>query len=129
MTHKPESDVEPAVAEWFEERHGADAVERQVYLEEPRWYCDIVVDLGAVVLYIEVENDAASVRDGLAQALGYAATDDAGLGMVVTPADHADETRVELLRRTTSAVIREFDTERGEFVPAGDDRMTASTQH
>lgn len=114
--HRPEDEIEPAVAQWFRDRHGDDAVERQVWLEEPRWYCDVVVDLEAVTLYVEIENDAASVRDGVAQALGYAATDDAGVAMVVTPADHVEETRVELLRRTTAAVIREFDADAGEFV-------------
>lgn len=117
MTHEPERDFQPAVADWFRDRYGTDAVETGAHIDDPDWYCDIVVDVGFAVLYIEVENDADAVRPGLAQALGYAADDEvAGVPMVVTPVDHIDDTRADYLRRSSHALIREFDVDAGVFV-------------
>lgn len=115
MTDQPETDIEPAVADWFRERY-EDGAETQVWQPEPRWYCDIVVEVGFARLYIEVENDADSVRPGMGQAIAYAGQDPiAGIPMVVTPKDHLDEARAERLRCWSPAIIREFDTEEMEF--------------
>lgn len=112
MTHVFEHEIEPRVAEWFEQEYGETCVETQVYQPETQWYCDIVVDVGFGRLYIEVENDSGSVRSGIAQALGYAAQDSvAGIPMVVTPVGHLDRTRVDRLRQNTGCLVREFDEE------------------
>jgi len=61
--------------------------------------------------------DAGSARPGVAQAVGYAGTDPArGIPMVVTPAGHVDRHRLVALREGSPALIREFDTEAGQFV-------------
>lgn len=115
--HKPETDIEPLVADWFREQYGDDAVETQGYQSDPRWFCDIVVDTGWARLFVEVENDADAVRPGTAQAQGYAGDDPVrGVPMVVTPKDHIDPVRAERLRRGGNCLIREFDGEAGEWV-------------
>lgn len=115
--HTPEGDFEPEVAEWFERRYGEDAVRRQVWLGGYRWFCDVVVECGWCTLYVEVENDAGSVRPGFGQAAGYAGTDpNEGLHLVVVPAGHTDEARLDALRRE-GAFVREFDAGAGEWVP------------
>lgn len=116
VTHEPEKDVEPAVAGWFEVAYGADAVERQAYLPDVRWFCDVVVECGWCTLYVEVENDSASVRPGAAQAAAYAGTDPAGVPAVVVPEGHTDGARVEAVRRGTGVLVREFDAAEGRFV-------------
>lgn len=117
MTHEPESGIEPLVADWFRERHGERRVETQAYQPGPRWYCDIVVQLDWATLFVEIENDADSVRDGVAQAIGYAGSDRiGGVPMVVTPVGHLDDARADRLRRNSSVLIREFDGEEGRFV-------------
>lgn len=117
MTHKTESNVQPAVARYFIDEYGGENVELQQYQPGPRWYCDIVVQLDWATLFIEVENDADSVRSGIAQALGYAAADPVGgIPMVVTPAGHLNSERIDRLRRSSAAIVREFDTDREEFV-------------
>jgi len=116
VTHEPETAIEDAVLAWFVGHFGVENVDQQVYLSEPRWYCDIVVEVGFGRLYIEVENDADSVRPGIAQALGYAGTDRAGVPMVITPKDHLDPVRLEILQRQTTVLVREFDIEAMEFV-------------
>lgn len=117
MTHEPETDFAESVAYWFETVYGTENVQREVYQPEPRWFVDIVVDVGFATLFIEVENDAKSVRPGIAQALGYAAADQvAGVPVVVTPAGHLTDAKIERLRRSTTVPVREFDAERLEFV-------------
>lgn len=117
MPHQTETAFESAVAEWFKEEYGPNAVTRQKYLEGPRWFCDIVVDTGFARLFIEVENDAGSIRDGIGQTLGYAATDlERGFPMIVTPAGHIDKDRLALLRQNGSTLIREFSAEEEVFV-------------
>lgn len=116
MTHKPEAQIEPAVAEWFREEYGEENVGTQVYLSGVSWYCDIVVNVGFGRMYIEVESRASEVRPGLAQAAGYAATDAMGIPLVVTPKDHIDPARYEAYRRGSGVLIREFDTASGTFV-------------
>lgn len=117
MTHKPESGIEPLIADWFRERYGGEAVDTQAYQSEPRWFPDIIVSLGWGTLFIEVENDADAVRDGVSQALGYAGADEVGgIPMVVTPAGHLDGARVQRLRNKSNCLIREFDDEAEEFV-------------
>lgn len=116
MTHEPESDFEHRVADWFRDAYGPRAVDTQVWLPGPRWYCDIVVDAGWCALYIEVENDEDSVRPGSAQAMGYAATDPVrGVPVVVTPKGHLDSERARLIR-TSGVLLREFDGAEGGWV-------------
>lgn len=116
MTHEPETDIEDAVLAWFVGTFGVENVDQQVYLPEPRWFCDIVVEVGFGRLYIEVENDANSVRPGIGQALAYAGTDPAGIPLVITPKDHLDPDRREILQQRMGVLVREFDTEAMEFV-------------
>lgn len=117
MVHEPEKDFEPAVRDWFAEAYGEDAVDTQVYQSEPRWYCDIVVDVGFAKLFIEVENDDRAIRPGMAQAMGYAADDPVrGVPMVVTPKDHLDKERLRRLRSNGIILVREFDESEGEWV-------------
>lgn len=117
MTHKYETEFEKDVVEWFEHYYGEDRVESQVYQSEPRWYCDVVVDVDFATLYIELESRASEVRPGISQALGYAADDlEEGVPMVVTPKGHVDKERLRRLRMNTTALIREFDGESSEWV-------------
>lgn len=117
MPHAPESEFIDAVADWFSDQYGAANVSRQVYQPGPRWYCDLVVHTGYATLYIETESRAGEIRNGLAQALGYCAADlENGIPIVITPAGHIDSERVLRLQQSTTAVIREFDADAGEFV-------------
>lgn len=114
--HVSEEAVEPAVADWFRDHYGADAVETQVYQPEPYWFVDLVVDVSFATLFIEVENDADSVRRGVAQAAGYAGADIDGVPVVITPKGHVDPDRLERLQRGSNVLICEFDLEHEEFV-------------
>jgi len=117
MTHEIEVTFRDAVAEWFRSVYGAENVDEETYLAEPRWYCDIVVDTGWARLVIEIENDADSVRAGTAQAASYAATDSvAGVPVVIVPAGHLDPARTAAIRHGTVPLVREFDADAGEFV-------------
>lgn len=117
MTHIYESEFGKSVVEWFESYYGEDAVETQVYQSEPRWFCDIVVDVTFGTLYIEVESRASEVRPGVSQTLGYAADDiERGVPMVVTPKGHVDEERLRRLRMNSTVLIREFDEDSEEWV-------------
>lgn len=117
MTHKSEADFADALAEWFEHVYGRSNVEREVYLSDVRWYVDLVVHADPVTFYVEVENDAESLRRGMAQALAYAAADPVtGVPVLITPKGHLDSERVRRLRESAPVVIREFDTESGGFV-------------
>lgn len=117
MTHIDEIDFEMAVAEWFRATYGDDAVEQQVYQDGPYWFADIVVDLDFATLYVEVENDADSVREGVGQAIGYAAVlPNEGIPMVVTPEHHLDDDEVARLSKGSSVVIREYSVDDGGFV-------------
>lgn len=116
MTHEYEVTFADAVEEWFRQKYGRDAVETGVYQPEPYWFVDIVVDTGYATLFIEVENDAGSVRNGIAQALGYAAADPVkGVPMVVTPVGHVDSADVRRLRRETHVLVREFDMDSNDW--------------
>lgn len=116
-THSPEAPFEDDLAQWFSLRYGEENVEQQQYQSEPRWYCDITVQTGYATLYIETESRSSEVRSGLAQCLGYAADDlVAGIPMVVTPKGHLSEKKVNRLRKSVHAPIREFDEEAGVFV-------------
>jgi len=77
---------------------GSDAVEHERYLDGTGGYADYWVDLGVVTLAIEVENDADSVRSGVAQALEYAQNDDRALPAVITPEGCVDEAQADQLR-------------------------------
>lgn len=117
MPHLPEREFSERVADWFRDQYGADAVATQVYQPAPRWYCDIVVHTGYATLYIETESRASEIRSGLGQALGYCADDlETGIPVIVTPAGHLEPEKVAPLRRSGTALIREFDLETGEFV-------------
>jgi len=80
------------------EEFGADAVERERYLETTGSFADYWVDTGLVTLAIEVENDADAIRDGVAQALTYAQHDVRALPVVITPTGAVDRDEVALLR-------------------------------
>lgn len=82
----------------LQSRFGADAVEHEQYLEETTAYADYWVDLGVVILAIEVENDADSVRSGVAQALEYAQNDDRAVPLVITVEGHVDAAQADQLR-------------------------------
>lgn len=117
MTHEPESGIQPAVVDYFVERYGADRVVAQDHLGSVDWFADVVVDCGWGRLYVEVENDADSVRAGAAQAGAYAGTDPVGgIGLVVAPADHLPRpARLAAIRRL-GVLVRAFDVDAGAFV-------------
>ena len=77
---------------------GVDAVEHEKYLGTTGSFADYWVDLDLFVLAIEVENDADSVRSGVAQALEYAQNDDRALPAVITPEGCVDEAQADQLR-------------------------------
>jgi len=77
---------------------GAEAVEDEKYLDGTGAYADYWVDLDVVILAIEVENDADSVRSGVAQALEYAQNDDRALPALITPEGHVEQAQADQLR-------------------------------
>lgn len=117
MTHITETTFGHAVVHWFEDTFGPDAVQTQVYQPEPYWFVDLVVDVGFARLFVELENDARSVRSGVAQALGYAGADIRfGVPMVVTPKGHLDGEKIRRLRQSSTVLIREFDEQTNTWV-------------
>lgn len=113
--HESEAEFDDHVIEWFRTEYGEGAVETQHWQPGPDWRPDLIVDCAWCRLFVEIENDADSVRPGLAQAMGYAGADTvAGVPMVVTPAGHLDPTRADRLR-THGVLIREFDAETGSW--------------
>lgn len=116
MTHETEREFRVHVREWFERQWGHSAVETDVYQPGPRWFVDLVVQAEPVTLYVEVENDAASIRDGVGQALGYAAGREHGVPLVVVPAGHTEPERVRRLRATQAVQIRAFDAEEETWI-------------
>ena len=116
MTHLSEATFHNRVRQWFENQYGERAVKSEVYQPGPRWYVDLVVTLPSHTLYIEIENDAASVRDGVGQCIGYAGADPHGVPVLITPPGHLNTTRAGRLQSGSPVIIREFDAEAGEFV-------------
>jgi len=86
--------VGPRLRELF----GVDAVEHEKYLDGTTAFADYWVDLGVVVLAIEVKNDADAVRSGVAQALEYAQNDDRAVPVVVTPEGQVEQAQADQLR-------------------------------
>lgn len=120
-THIPEATFEEHVEQWFRLRYGEENVETQHYQSDPRWFVDVRVNTLYAVLYIELESRASEIRPGIGQALGYAAADPvAGVPMVITPAGHVYDRKIERLRQRSPALIREFDEERGVFLHPDD---------
>lgn len=109
----PETAVEDSIALWFRDHVGNDNVSTQVYQPPVDWFCDIVVQTAWCRLYIEVENDADSIRAGIAQAQAYAADDPVGVPMVIGPVNDLGSERAERLRRSTPALVRSFDSDDG----------------
>lgn len=89
MTHETERTFHDRVVDELRERYGAGRVETNKHLQASGRYADIWVDLEPVALAIEVENDADSVRPGVAQALFYAHVTGADPVLVI-PAGHVD---------------------------------------
>lgn len=118
MTHVSEATFASRVRQWFEGEHGYDAVNREVWQPQPRWYVDLVVNAPPCTLYVEIENDKGSIRDGVSQALGYAADDPHGVPMVVVPAGHTEPERVRRLQQSSRCLIRAFDAEADAWVGA-----------
>lgn len=116
MTHLSEDEFTGVVHRWWIERVGEANVHREVYQPDPYWFVDLVVERPEVTWYIEVENDAGSIRHGVGQALGYAADHPAGEPMVIVPADHTHRPDVDRLRESQAVLIREFDAEERAFV-------------
>ena len=116
MTHVSEATFHSTVRRWFEHQYGEGAVKSEVYQSAVRWYCDLVVTLPSHSLYIEIENDRGSIRDGVGQCIGYSGADPHGVPMLITPPGHLNTTRAERLQAGSSVIIREFDAEAGEFV-------------
>lgn len=117
MTHAAESSFGAYVTAWFVERYGPGAVDEQPHLEPTGNIPDLVVDADWAVLYVEIENDASSIRTGVGQAQEYAGHDPvAGVPLVVVPAGHGDEAELQRLRRRSVATVREFDADAREFV-------------
>lgn len=115
MPHAPETGFEADVAGALEDRLGEDSVERQAYIEGPRWFCDVVVRAGPFNVYVELESRWSEVRKGMGQAIGYAARDPFGLPAVVVPADHVVEEKLAPLRSGWSGAVFEYDPEEDEF--------------
>lgn len=114
MVHYPESEIEEVVTEWFSERYGEENVERQKYIDTG-WRVDVFVDVGFAHLYIEIESRETTVREGIAQAGGYAGTDSKGIPLVIIPPGHIVSERREAFE-TMGVAIVEFDSEIQEFV-------------
>lgn len=116
MTHLTEAEFEDILYEWFVGEVGEEQVMQQVYQPGPYWFVDLIVKRPEVTWYIEVENDRGSIRDGVGQALGYAAGHEGGEPMVIVPAGHLEQSEIERLRQTQAVLIREFDVDEEEFV-------------
>lgn len=111
MTHADEADFAPQVEAWLVDTFGDDAVESGKWLSRTTCYADFWVDTGVVILAIEVENDAGSIRDGVGQALEYAQNDPRAVPVVITPVGHADDDQADALRNVCPII---------EYDPDGD---------
>lgn len=98
MTHVSEAHFTHHVDRYLRALFGDGTVERQKWLPGTTAYADFWVDLGIVVLAIEVENDADSVRNGVAQAFEYAANDPRAVPVVLVPSGHVEAAQVDALR-------------------------------
>lgn len=117
MVHRTEKSFEDIVEQWFIDEYGEENVHRQVYQPGPRWFVDLVVVFPFATLFIEIESRASEIRPGVAQALGYAASDTRrGLPMVILPMDHLYDPKVERISQSNTVAIVEFDDEQECFV-------------
>lgn len=86
-------------------QHGAENVEREVYLEETYRFADFRVDVGDVSLVIEVENDSDDVVErGLSQALLYAHHSDRYLPVIYYRPDGENEPELSMVGREVALV-------------------------
>lgn len=116
MTHEAERAIGDEVVEWFEDQYGEDNVHREYYIADTGCFCDILVETGWCSLYVELENDKESIREGMGQAMEYAGNDKVtGVPMVITPEGHVNEERIRHLRNN-GVLVREFDGDMMEFV-------------
>lgn len=114
MTHLDEDEFRDRVAAWYRDRDMRVATE--VYQPGPYWFADIVVTGDDITRYIEVENDADSIRAGVGQAIGYAGADPNGVPMVVVPNGHTESPDVQRLRQGSRVIVRAFDAVANEWV-------------
>lgn len=98
MTHESEREYADAVEEHLVDLFGRRAVDREHYVSDTGAFADFWVDLGVVILAVEVENDEDSVRPGVAQALEYALNDPRAVPVVVTPPGHVEDAQVQAMR-------------------------------
>lgn len=94
MTHISEADFQDRVESILVEFYGPERVTPEYVFDTGR-RADFLVDAGLTTLAIEVENDAASVVEGVGQAILYANHDPSRLStpLVVVPDGHAPDGR------------------------------------
>lgn len=109
MTHLSEAAFVESLQERFERQFGADAIEREYWCDDTGCFADFWVDVGDLILAIEVENDEDSVRSGVAQALEYAANDPRAVPVVYVPAGHVERAQVQALRSVCPIVEVDVD--------------------
>lgn len=108
MVHEPESEYTENVAEWLEDTFGEENVEANRYLEATGRYADYWVDLGAVSIAVEVENDWEAAIKGVGQASLYAAHAENVWPLVVLPTGHVDEPESTYLSTSTPVAVIEI---------------------
>lgn len=82
----------------FERQFDPVGIEHEKWLDETGCYADFWIEAGDLVLAVEVENDADSVRDGVAQALEYAGNHPRAVPVVYVPRGHVEQAQVQALR-------------------------------
>lgn len=90
--------TEEIVIPWLKEQHPDAVIEQQHYIEDPRGFADLWVDVGSHILAVEVGNNDASIREESAQAIEYADDHPNARPMVIVPEDHGDRTSIRIWR-------------------------------
>jgi hypothetical protein len=111
--HISESDFADHVERYLQYQYGEEYVERE-YVFEDNLRVDFLVQTPLCRLAIELENDAASIRDGLGQAVDYHRKAPDLRPVILVPKGHVSDTRVEAY--SPYVLIREFDVEKKELV-------------
>jgi len=113
LTHISEAAFGDVVEFFLVNKYGSDNVERE-YVFEDGLRVDFLVQTPLCRLVIELENDAASIRDGLGQAVDYHRKAPDLRPVILVPKGHVSDTRVEAY--SPYVLIREFDVEKKELV-------------
>ena len=106
--HEPEVRFQERLHEHYNEKYGAENVEREKRFANGR-RADFWVDTGELVMAVECENDADSVIAGTGQTLLYATEHERAVPVVAVPAGHIEEPERTQIASQTQVIIIEYD--------------------